>query len=107
MDMMADFSQVDIYLSSFVVSIYVLGYAIGPLIIGPLSELYGRLIMYHVCNVIFLVFTLLCGRCKDLRTLAVMRFFAGVGGASAFTLAPASVADMFSFERRGGMYAGM
>lgn len=106
MDLMRDFEQTDIYLSSFVVSVYVLGYAVGPLVIGPFSEIYGRAIMYHICNLIFVTFTLLCGICKDLRTLAAMRFFAGCGGASAFTLGPASVADLVSFERRGRMYAG-
>ena len=30
-----------------VLSVYVLGYAFGPLIIAPLSELYGRLPVYH------------------------------------------------------------
>jgi multidrug resistance protein len=103
--MMEDFEEIDIYLSAFVISIYVLGYAVGPLIIGPLSEVYGRLVMYHVCNVVFTVFTTLCGITKNLRMLAIMRFFAGCGGASAFTLGPATVSDLVPFERRGGMYA--
>lgn len=104
-DMMRDFEQNDIYLSSFVISVFVLGYAVGPLVIGPLSEIYGRVPLYHVCNLIFLVFTLLCGICKNLQSLAVARFFAGCGGASAFTLGPASVADLVSFEKRGAIYA--
>lgn len=103
--MMEDFGEVDIYLSAFVISIYVLGYAVGPLIIGPLSEVYGRLVMYHVCNVIFTVFTTLCGITQNLKMLAILRFFAGCGGASAFALGPATVSDLVPFERHGGMYA--
>ncbi|KAF2111626.1 major facilitator superfamily domain-containing protein [Lophiotrema nucula] len=104
-DIINDFKQYDKYLASFVVSAYVLGYAIGPLLIGPLSEIYGRVIMYHVCNLIFVLFTCLCAVSHDLGFLAAMRFLAGCGGASAFTLAPASIADMVSFEKRGGFLA--
>ncbi|KAF7325322.1 putative transporter [Mycena venus] len=46
--------------ATFVVSIFVLGFAFGPLIIAPLSELYGRNPIYHVCNLLFSVFTLGC-----------------------------------------------
>jgi multidrug resistance protein len=76
-----------------------------PLIIGPLSEVYGRLIMYHICNVVFTVFTTLCASVHNFRTLAILRFLAGCGGASAFTLGPATVADLVPFEKRNGMYA--
>jgi multidrug resistance protein len=103
--MMQDFEESDLYLSAFVISVYVLGYAVGPLIISPLSEVYGRVVMYHICNMVFLVFTCLCGICHHLGTLAVMRFFAGCGGSAAFALGPATVADLVSFEKRGGMYA--
>jgi MFS family permease len=38
-------------LAGLVVSIYILGFAIGPLIIAPMSEMYGRFTTYNVCNV--------------------------------------------------------
>lgn len=38
----------------------VLGMAIGPLAIAPLSEHYGRLVVIHVCNLVFVVFLLAC-----------------------------------------------
>ncbi|KAK9641787.1 hypothetical protein V6Z96_009126 [Aspergillus fumigatus] len=34
-------------LASFVVSIYLVGFAVGPLVLGPLSEIYGRLRIYQ------------------------------------------------------------
>ncbi|TVY34556.1 Efflux pump [Lachnellula subtilissima] len=45
---------------SFITSIYLLGYCFGPLVIAPLSELYGRYIIYNACNTIFLIFTMSC-----------------------------------------------
>ncbi|KKY17760.1 putative mfs dha1 multidrug resistance protein [Phaeomoniella chlamydospora] len=39
---MEEFHNTSATLSSFVVSVYVLGFAFGPPLLGPLSELYGR-----------------------------------------------------------------
>lgn len=37
------FNETSNIMASFVVSVYILGFAIGPLIIAPMSELYGRM----------------------------------------------------------------
>jgi multidrug resistance protein len=102
---MLDFNSANAYLSAFVLSIYVLGYAFGPLLISPLSEQYGRLPLYHACNVLFTVCTAACGRANNLGTLAILRFLAGVGGSSVFALVPSSLADMVVKEKRGGAMA--
>lgn len=39
----------------------VLAYAFGPLFLGPLSELYGRVPVLQLANLFFLVFNLVCG----------------------------------------------
>ncbi len=39
------------------ISLYVLGLGIGPLFMGPLSELYGRNIIYRVSYILFFAFT--------------------------------------------------
>ncbi|CAN9093565.1 unnamed protein product [Alternaria alternata] len=104
-EIMKDFRSTDAYLSAFVLSIYVLGYAFGPLLISPLSEQYGRLPLYHLCNVLFTICTLACGRANSLGVLAVFRFLAGVGGSSVFALAPSSLGDLMVKEKRGGVMA--
>ena len=53
-------------LASFVVSVYVLGYAFGPLVIGPLSELYGRLWLYHINTALFIIFNIACALAPNL-----------------------------------------
>lgn len=53
-ELMAEFESRSSELASFCVSVYVLGFAAGPMVFAPLSELYGRLIVYHVCNVGFI-----------------------------------------------------
>jgi MFS family permease len=56
-ELMREFGNSSSTLGSFVVSVYVLGFAAGPMVFAPLSELYGRLPVYHATNVCFL------GRC--------------------------------------------
>ena len=52
-ELMREFGSKSSILGSFVVSIYVLGFAAGPMVFAPLSEIYGRLPVYHTTNWIF------------------------------------------------------
>lgn len=103
-DMMVHFQTKDEYQPSFVLSVYVLGYAAGPLLIAPLAELYGRVPVYHCCNVLFTICTWRCAHAGTLRDLAILRLFAGVGGSSVFALVPSSIGDMIVKEKRGMLF---
>jgi hypothetical protein len=48
--LMREFHNTSSELGAFVVSIYVLGFAFGPIFLAPLSEIYGRQPTYHVGN---------------------------------------------------------
>ncbi|KAJ3535707.1 hypothetical protein NM208_g7025 [Fusarium decemcellulare] len=94
-------------LGSFSVSIYLLGYAFGPLIIGPCSELYGRLVVYHTCSVLFLIMNIGCAMANSMSMLIVFRFLTGTVGACAFTVGPSTIGDCFKQEERGRAMAVM
>ncbi|GJC80950.1 efflux pump radE [Colletotrichum liriopes] len=98
---MSEFHSNNIDLESFSVSIFVLGYAFGPLIHGPLSELYGRLILYHVNSVLFVFANVACALSVNLPMLIVFRLVAGLVGSCPLAIGPASVSDMFVQEERG------
>ena len=104
-ELMREFHSTNVQLASFVVSVYVLGYAFGPLIIAPLSELYGRLPTYHVCNAGFFIFTIGCAVSSNLNMLIGFRFVAGAFGSCPLTLGGGTIADMIVQEKRGGMMA--
>ena len=104
-EVMTEFGSNDINLSSFVVSVYVLGYAFGPIVIAPLSELYGRLPLYHVCNILFTVFTVACALSSSLKMLIAFRFLEGTFGSAPLTLGGGTIADMIIQEKRGGVMA--
>jgi len=104
-DVMSEFHSTNTQLASFVVSVYVLGYAFGPLIIAPFSELYGRLIVYHVCNVMFVVFTIACAVSSNLNMLIGFRFLEGTFGSCPLTIGGGTIADIIPQEKRGGFMA--
>lgn len=81
-DLMIDFKSSNTELAAFVVSVYVLGFAVGPLVLAPLSEMYGRVPVYHVCNVCFVAFTVACAVAPSLDALIVFCFFAGSFGSA-------------------------
>jgi multidrug resistance protein len=98
---LADFGTTDALIGSFVVSIYVLGYALGPLLIAPLSELYGRMPLYHATNLLFVVFTVACAVATSMPMLVVFRFFEGCAGSAVITMGGGSIADLFVQSERG------
>ncbi|KAH6651542.1 fluconazole resistance protein [Truncatella angustata] len=97
----ADLDITNDYAGAFVVSGFLIGYCCGPLIIAPLSELFGRSILYNVCSVMFLAFNIACAVAPSAGSLIVFRIFAGIGGSCPLTLGAASLADFVPSERRG------
>ncbi|RMZ83010.1 hypothetical protein DV737_g1768, partial [Chaetothyriales sp. CBS 132003] len=102
---MEEFNTTNQTIGSFIVSIYVLGYAIGPLLLAPMSELYGRLPVYHICNIFFLIWTLACALAPNMGSLLAFRLFAGIAGSCPITIGGGSVADVFVATERGGAMA--
>lgn len=100
-----DFKITSVEMSSFVVSVYLLGYCFGPLIIAPISEIFGRRIVYNVCNVLYVIVTVACALAPEVGSLTVFRFCAGVAGSSPLTIGAGSIADMFVQEKRGSAMA--
>lgn len=102
---MSEFQSTNEDLASFVVSVYLLGYAFGPLVIAPLSELYGRLPVYHVNTVLFMLWNVACAQSTSLNMLFVFRFLTGLAGARPLTIGAGSIADCFRQEERGRVMA--
>ena len=104
-EVLAEFGSNDQLLGSFVVSVYILGYAVGPLVIAPMSELYGRLPVYHAGNIAFIIFTVACAVSSNLNMLIAFRFLEGCAGVVPLTIGGGTIADMIVQEKRGGAMA--
>ncbi|KAF7880955.1 uncharacterized protein EAF02_006846 [Botrytis sinoallii] len=83
------------------VSLFVLGFAIGPLMWAPLSELYGRQVLFFGTYAMLTVFNAGAAGAQNIQTLLIMRFLAGAFGSSPLTNAGGVIADMFSASHRG------
>jgi MFS family permease len=80
---------------------FVLGFAIGPLIWAPLSELYGRQRLFFFTYMGLTAFNAGAAGAPNIAGLIVMRFFAGSFGSAPLTNAGGVIADMFSAKERG------
>jgi hypothetical protein len=83
---MAEFQITSAVLSSFVVSVFVLGSFAGPLLFIFCKTLFGRLSVYHICNLLFVVFTVACALSKTIGVLIVFRFLTGVASSGSLII---------------------
>ncbi|KAJ5573519.1 MFS multidrug transporter [Penicillium hispanicum] len=86
---------------SFSVSIYLIGYTCGPLLLAPLSEIYGRRIVLSCGDWFFVLWQIGCALAPNVASLIVFRLFAGIGGSACVTLGAGVIADLFPREQRG------
>lgn len=77
-------------------SLFVMGLGLGPMVLGPLSEFYGRRPIYVVSFAFFLIWLIPCAVAKNIGTELVARFIDGVAGSAFLSVSGGTVGDMFS-----------
>lgn len=82
-------------------TLYVLGFAAGPTIWAPMSELIGRRWPLLIGMLGFDIFIIATATAKDTQTVMLTRFFSGLFAASLIALVPASLSDLFASNHRG------
>ncbi|CAG8935039.1 unnamed protein product [Penicillium salamii] len=82
-------------------SIMVCGFAVGPLLWSPLSEIIGRRPVYIISLFLYTVFNIPCALSPNIGGLLVCRFLCGVFSSSGLSLAGGTIADIWSIEERG------
>ena len=76
-------------------SLVVFGFAVGPLLWSPLSELYGRRLPLFLGYTIFAIFQIPVAVAQNLETILVCRFFVGVFGCSPVAVVGGALADFW------------
>ncbi|KAH7136729.1 major facilitator superfamily domain-containing protein [Dactylonectria estremocensis] len=100
-DIMVEFKSANVNLATFLVSVYVLGFAFGPLIAAPLSEIYGRALIFNIGNVLFVIFTVATALSQNMGMMIAFRFLMGFVGSTPITNGSGTISDMFPIEQRG------
>ncbi|PNS17263.1 hypothetical protein CAC42_6946 [Sphaceloma murrayae] len=90
-----DFHNYDQYQLVLPISIYLVGYVLGPLAFGPLSESYGRKWVMIATFALFTAFTLGCALAPNFAAYIWFRFFVGVGASSPISVVGGIYADIY------------
>ncbi|KAL4860456.1 hypothetical protein BDV12DRAFT_181554 [Aspergillus spectabilis] len=82
-------------------TMYIIGYASGPLLWAPLSELSGRRPGIVIAMLGFGIFNTAVAVAKDIQTLMICRFFCGIFGSSPLAVVAAVFAELYDNQTRG------
>jgi MFS family permease len=83
-------------------SIYLLGYVFGPLVFGPLSEIYGRKKVLLPTFFCFTAFTLGCALAPNWGALLVLRLLTGLVASAPIAIVGGVYADIYEMDIRRG-----
>ncbi|KAF4434158.1 MFS multidrug transporter [Fusarium acutatum] len=87
--------------SAAATSLLVFGFGLGPLVWGPLSELYGRKWLILIPYFIAAVFSFGTATAKDIQTILITRFFSGLFGSAPVTIVGGVMADIWAPHQLG------
>ena len=78
------------------ISVYLIGYVLGPLAFGPLTETYGRKFITLLTFFGFTIFTMACALAPNWPSLLVFRLFTGICASSAISVTGGIYADIYN-----------
>ena len=81
-------------------TVYLIGLALGPIFLAPLSEIYGRNPVAVICLTIFTFMVIPSAFSTSVLEILVSRFICAIAGGVMISNAPGMVADMVDDEHR-------
>ncbi|OIN84305.1 multidrug effflux MFS transporter [Francisella sp. TX07-6608] len=103
----ADFFNVNVNKVAITVSTYVVGFGIGMLFWGALSDRFGRKKILTIGMLIYIASSILCSLTHSFDTLILMRFLQGLGDSPAGVAAMAVLKDCYRGQKLMKMMATM
>ena len=89
------------FVSALCLSIFLIGVGLGPFLLAPLSEVYGRLPVLHLTNLFFIIFNTACGFSQSEGQLLAFRLLSGIGSCAGLSVGGGVIGDLWQPERRG------
>jgi len=87
--------------SLLTITLFVVGFGVGPMAFAPLSEIVGRRVIYGSTLFLAVLFTIPGAVAKNIGTLLVTRAIAGIAFSAPMTLVGGTLADLWKNEERG------
>jgi MFS transporter, DHA1 family, multidrug resistance protein len=89
------------------ISFYLVGFALGQIVYGPISDRHGRKPILLAALALFSIAGLACAFASSIEVLIIARFLQAFGGSGAVVLARAIVRDLYSDARAGREFSLM
>lgn len=83
------------------ITLFVVGFGVGPMVFAPLSEILGRRLVYGTTLFVAVVFIIPCAVAQNIETLLVCRLIDGIAFSAPMTLVAGTLADIWKSEERG------
>ncbi|ECR3517581.1 multidrug effflux MFS transporter [Campylobacter coli] len=99
--------QTNSFLTQLSIASFFIAFALGQLIYGPLSDIFGRKIPALVGIFFFIVSSLFCVIIDDIYAFIALRFFEALGGCEGVVIARAIINDLFEIKEAAGIFALM
>lgn len=99
-DIQASFDQPNEIIATLGLTTYLVGIAVGSLIVAPMSELYGRKWIYVISTALFCILLIPAALANNLAGLIVLRFFIALMASADIACTPGTIADVISEDYR-------
>ncbi|KAH6610730.1 multidrug resistance [Trichoderma cornu-damae] len=93
--------HVSLEVSFLAITVFVVGFGVGPMAFAPLSEVFGRQVIYGSTLFFAVIFIIPCALSKNIGTLLVCRAIDGIAFSAPITLVGGTLADLWRNEERG------
>ncbi|PYH31624.1 MFS transporter [Aspergillus neoniger CBS 115656] len=100
-DTIAEYIGVSSEVAVLDVSLYILGFVLGPIIWAPVSEVWGRRVSMLPAIFCLAIFDIGTANSRNAPAIFLTRFFAGFFGSAPISNVTAALGDMWSKETRG------
>jgi MFS family permease len=98
--MMTDLNVSSQPLVTLGVTTYLMGLAIGSVVLAPLSEMYGRRPVYMVSMLFFMLLIIPCGLATSMAEILVVRFVGALAGSAMIANCAGTLSDIVTDEFR-------
>ncbi|KAL1306084.1 hypothetical protein AAFC00_004204 [Neodothiora populina] len=83
------------------ITVFVIGFGVGPMAFAPFSETYGRKPVYASTLLVAVIFIIPCAVAQNIGTLIVCRLIDGIAFSGPMVLVGGTLADLWKAEERG------
>lgn len=86
-------------------SIYVLAFSFGPMVLAPCTEVFGRRPVWLICGCFYIAWNTAAGFSQTSAVLILCRAMSGIGASAEFAVTSPVLADIWTSDQRGKSYA--